>query len=223
MNFIEKIFENKVDELVHKQFTRFGKGEYERALLTIKKCSRLNIKSSFEFSNDFVELISKEADSEIEISGVILASHEFSVDLKNEYSKRGKIYKAELEKQTITKEKLNEIYEKFKLDHLLLNLNTDNCSLKCKNSLPKPGGKIKDNFCSASFDNVNLAKEFVFETDNFKQAIIKHIFKIEDLIVSKDDEDDFEKSRINAKRKGKIIRIININGKEEKKEKDLLV
>lgn len=223
MNFIQKIFEDKPDNLVHKQFTRFGKGEYERALLTVKKGLRLSIKSSFEFSNDFVEIISKEASSDIKISGVILCAHEFNLDLENEYSKRGKIYKAEIKEQKIKKEKLKEIFEKFKFDWLLLTLSADNCSLKCKTSLPKPGGTIKDDFCSVSFDNINLTKEFVFETDNFKQAIIKHIFKIEELIVSKDDEDDFEKARINAKRKGKIIRFITIDGKEEKKEINLLV
>lgn len=223
MNFIKKIFENKADDLVHKQFTRFGKGEYERALLTLKKSSKLNIKASFEFSNDLVELIIQEASSNIEISGVILAAHEFNLDLKNEYSKRGKIYKAEIEEQIITKEKLKEIFEKFKFDWLLLNLSADNCSLKCKSSLPKPGGTLKDDFCSASFENLNIAKEFAFDVDNFKVLIIKHIFKIEDLIVNKEDENNFEKARINAKRKGKILRILDVDGKEIKKEINLLV
>ena len=223
MNFVKKIFYNKVDELVHRHFTRFGKGDYERALLIIKKSSKLNIKSSFEFANDFVELIMQEASSDIEISGVIFCAHEFSLDLENEYSKRGKIYKAEIKEQKIKKEKLKEIYEKFKFDHLLLNLNADNCSLKCKNSLPKPGSALKDNFCSASFDNVDLAKEFAFDVDNFKTLVIKHLFKIEDLVVFKEDENNFEKARINARRKGKVIRILNIDGKEIKKEKDILV
>ena len=223
MNFIRKIFENKADELVHQQFVRFGKGNYERALLTIKKSKRLAIKSSFEFSNDFVELISQEASSDIEISGAIIALHEFSLDIENEYSKRGKIYKADIKRQTIKKEKLKEIYEKFKFDFLLLNLEADNCSLKCKNSLPKPGGALKNNFCSAYFDNLSVAKEFTFDVPDFKELTIKHVFEIDDLIIFKDDEDDFAKARINAKRKGKIIRILSIDGKEIKKEHDLLV
>lgn len=223
MNFIKKIFENKPDELVHQQFIRFGKGNYERALITIKKSKRLAIKSSFEFLNDFVEMISQEASSDIEISGTIVALHEFSLDIENEYSKRGKVYKADIKRQTIRKEKLKEIYEKFRFDFLLLNLEADNCSLKCKSSLPRPGGKIKDDFCSASFDNLNLLNEFVFEADNFKEVKIKHIYEITDIIVSKEDEDDFAKARINAKRKGKIIRIATIDGKEIKKEHDLLV
>lgn len=223
MNFIKKIFENKTDELVHQQFTRFGKGNYERALLTIKKSKRLAIKSSFEFSNDFVELVAQEASSDIEISGTIVALHEFSIDIENEYSKRGKVHKADIKRQTIKKEKLKEIYEKFKFDFLLLNLEADNCSLKCKNSLPKPGGTLKDNFCSAYFDNLNVAKEFAFDVPDFKELIIKHVYEITDLIVSKEFEDDFAKARLNAKRKGKIIRILNIDGKEIKKEHDLLV
>ena len=223
MNFIKKIFENKADELVHKQFVRFGKGNYECALLTIKKSGRLYVKTSFEFSNDIVYLIAQEADSDIEISGNIIAFHEIKLDLENESAKRGKVYKAEIKKQKIKKEKLKEIYENFKLDNLLLNLEANNCSLKCKSSLPRPGGKIKDDFCSASFDNLSLLKEFVFEADNFKEVKIKHIFEITDMIVSKDDEDDFARARINAKRKGKIIRIATIDGKEIKKEHDLLV
>lgn len=223
MNFIRKIFENKADELVHQQFIRFGKGNYDRALLTIKKTGRLSIKSSFEFSNDFVELIAQEASSDIEISGVIIASHEFNLDIENEYSKRGKVYKAEIKEQKIKKEKLKEICENFKFDNLLLNLEANNCSLKCKNSLPKPGGALKDNFCSVYFDNLDIAKEFAFDFPDFKELIIKHIFEITDLIVSKDDEDDFLKARINAKRKGKIIRILSVDGKEIKKEHDLLV
>jgi len=36
MNFIKKIFENQMDEKVHAQFTRFGKGTLEdKALLDI--------------------------------------------------------------------------------------------------------------------------------------------------------------------------------------------
>ena len=36
MNFIKKIFENQVDEKVHSQFTRYGKGIFEyKALLDI--------------------------------------------------------------------------------------------------------------------------------------------------------------------------------------------
>jgi hypothetical protein len=95
--------------------------------------------------------------------------------------------------------------------------------LKCKDSLPKPGGALKDNFCSASFDNLDIVKEFAFDVDDFKTLSIKHIFKIEDIIVSKEFESDFEKARLNAKRKGKIIRILNVDGKEIKKEHDLLV
>ena|SRR3989344_2354441 len=223
MNFIRKIFENKQDELVHKQFVRFGKGNYECALLTVKKSGRFYLKTSFEFSNDIVELIAQEADSDIEISGDIIAFHEIKLDLESEITKRGKLYRVEIKKQKIKREKLKEICENFKFDYLSLNLEANNCSLKCKGSLPKPGGKIKDDFCSASFDNLNLLKEFVFEADNFKEVKIKHIFEINDLVVSKDDENDFARARINAKRKGKIIRIAIVDGKEIKKEHDLLV
>ena len=43
MNFIKKIFTGKFDETVHRQFIRFGKGEYRRrALLNLWKTKNIN-------------------------------------------------------------------------------------------------------------------------------------------------------------------------------------
>ncbi|MFA5176431.1 MAG: hypothetical protein WC413_04215 [Candidatus Nanoarchaeia archaeon] len=227
MNFIKEIFENKGSELAHEQFKRFGKGNYtDRALINLKKSKKLSVKTSFEFSNFLCYLIAKEASSKINISGAIVAFRDFGkeLDLQNEYSKRGKVYRADITEQEITKEKLSEIIEKFKFDFLLLKLRADNCNLSCKDSLPKPGGTLKDNFCSASFENVDITKEFAFDVkEDFSNLIIKHIYEITDLIIPKETEDDFAKARLLAKRKGKIIRILNLDGKEIKKEFNLLV
>ena len=44
MNFIKKLVEGKVDEDVHRQFTRFGKGEYRgRFLLSLWKTKKIKI------------------------------------------------------------------------------------------------------------------------------------------------------------------------------------
>ncbi len=222
MNFIKKIFEDKVDDLVHNQFTRFGKGEYERAFVKLKKSKKLSVKTSFEFSNDLVYLIADNAEGDIEISGVIIRKgKDLDLDLENEKGKRGKIYKLTIKKQNISKTKLKEIYNEFKGDSLLLTLKAKNCSLKCKNSLPKPGGKLKENFCISSFSNLDVAREFAFDVSNFKNLEIVHTFKIEDIIAG--NEKDFEEIRKNSKRKGKVIRSLDVDGEHIEKEHDLLV
>jgi len=221
MNFIKKIFEDKIDELVHKHFTRLGKGEYERAFVKLKKSKKLSIKTSYEFCNDLVNLIIENAEGTIEISGVIVSNKEEELNIEHEKTKRGKLYKYEIKKQEISKTKLKEISDQFKNNYLLLNLKVSNCSLKCKNKLPKPGSALKDNFCMASFSDIEVAKEFAFDVPDFKDLVIKHIYKIEELIVG--DEKSDEEMRINAKRKGKIVRIMEIDGKHEEKGHDLLV
>ena len=54
MNFIKEIFNGKSSESTHRQFIRFGKGEYGgRAILGLWKTKNVKIKGSFEFANDF--------------------------------------------------------------------------------------------------------------------------------------------------------------------------
>ena len=55
--FIKKIFENKIDDSVHKQFVRFGKGRYPgRAVIKItKQPDKIKIGTSFEMANDLIE------------------------------------------------------------------------------------------------------------------------------------------------------------------------
>jgi len=226
MNFIKAIFSNKMDETTHKKFTRYGKGEYERALIKIKKSKdKFTVKTSFDFANDFVSIIAENIQEPAEVSGKIIASRDLKkdLDLECKFSKRGKLYTAELKKLEILPEQLKELYEQFKQDFLLLSIKSNKYKLKTKTSIPKPGGKIKDDFCSATLP-LELLDEFAFDiSDEFKELIIKHIFKITDLEVPEEFKDNFFKAREAAIRKGKIERIIDIDGKIEKREAPLLV
>lgn len=221
MNFIKKIFMDKADEEVHRQLARFGKGIYKnKALMSIKKGKNLSVKSSFEFCNDFARLIAENAKGEIDVSGVIIMFKDFKFK-EFEVSKRGKVYKCDIELKCIGKELL-EVCDLFKEGWLLFKLKANNFSLKCKNSLPKPGGELKDNFCSASFD-VSFKNEFAWDVDDFKDLVIKHRYEIKNIIIPKEYEKDFSKARAYAKREGKIFRELLINGKTEIKEKEFSV
>ena len=56
-----------------------------------------------------------------------------------------------------------------------------------------------------------------------QESFASHIFVIDELVVSKELEDDYAKARIEAKRKGKIIRGLTIDGEKKVIEKDISV
>jgi|ETN01SMinimDraft_4_1059930.scaffolds.fasta_scaffold121984_1 hypothetical protein len=220
MSFIKQIFEKNIDQALHKKFTRYSLGEYERAYVTIKIAKdNFKIKTSADFANDFIKLISNNIKEDSEVSGKIIATRDFEDELDIElkkYSKRGKLYTAELD-TTLTPQQLKNIYNLFKEEFLLLSIKSDEFKLTVGKSLPKPGGKIKENFCRATLP-LSLLDEFAFDVKDFTNLSIQHTYKITDIEVPKEFEDDFEQARLHAKRKGTLIRTLNIDGKEEKKE-----
>lgn len=218
MNFIKQIFENKVDDYVHSKFVRYGKGEYERALINVKRTSKnIKVKTSYDFSNDMFRICLDYVKGSVDVSGKIIADFDLQskLGLEANYTKRGKLHTAEL-KCKLSKEQLEKIWEDFRFEFLLLNIKGENVELKCGSSLPKPGGTIKDDFCKASLP-VEALKEFDLN-EKITEANLKHIYQINELAVPKEYENNFEKARIFAKRKGFLIRKSIIDGKEEEKK-----
>ena len=221
MNFLKAIFEGKSHPLMHDAFTRYGKGDYERLLFEIRKGKDLKIKSSFDFANDFVGIISENIKEAAEVSGKIIAARDFKSELSFEpadYSKWGKLFTAEINTK-LSPQQLKVLYEKFKMDFLLLKIESSSFKLKTGNSLPKPGGSIKPNFCSATL-SLSCLDEFAWDVKNdFKLLIIKHVLHITDVAFSKElMAKDPVRARLEARRIGKIERVLNIDGREEKRE-----
>jgi hypothetical protein len=223
MNFLKKIAEGNFDEEVHSKFTRFGKGEYERFLISVKKGKNLKIKCSAGLANTMAGLIADNLKEEAQVKGKVIANYDFENDMPCEvsnFSKRGKLFTAELN-TTLSPEQLKEIYEKFKFHFLLLNINSSNFKLKSGKSLPKPGGKIKDNFCSATLP-LDLLDEFAFDFDKeFTEVTIKHILHINEVEVPEEYKNDFAKARTHGIRKGVLKRIIEVDEKIIEKEYEL--
>jgi len=220
MNFIKAIVNNEVDEATHKKLARYGKGEYERGLLWIKKAKNLRIKASYDWSNDLFGMIAEKIDKDIEVKGKIIASRDFEsemdIELKS-FSKRGKLYTAELD-LILTPEQMKSIYNNFNDSFILLSLKSDVFKLKVKNSIPKPGGKIKENFCSATLP-LDTLEEFAFDFDqNFSEVNIINKFVITELVVPEEYKNDFAMARLMAKRKGKLVRAITLDGNILEKE-----
>lgn len=220
MNFISKIFHGKIDEHVHSQFVRFGKGEYRgRALLSWwQTADKAKLKGSFEFANDFVLFAARQGN--ITFNGSILSKGELpGLDGKK---KAGKwVYEVE----GITSQKIldlqNQVY------CFLLNSDSAEIKLKIKGKLPKPGkgeDKVDDKFCQLEVTgkHVQAGKaDFFWDIPDCKKASAQHVFIITDIILPKTGEKDFAVLRELAKRKGKVIRTVEIDGKETKSEKPL--
>lgn len=232
MNFIKNIFENKIDEETHKQFKRFGKGNYEnRAIVEMSVGKDLKIKTSFEYANEFVRLLANTIDGKTNFNGGIITTQ----DLKNlglEFSNIKqfagvKTYELNCE---VSKETLLKIIDNFPDAVFCLSFSTNYGSLKTKVKSPKSAKPGKDdevakaNYCTFVTSDLKLKKEFAFDVkDEFKKFRVSHDIIITDLVVPNEYKNDFNKARIYSKRKGKIIRKLEIDGKQIIKEKEFEV
>lgn len=215
-SFIKKIFENKADEQVHGQFVRFGKGSYEkRAVISLHKTSKVKLKGSFEYANDFVLLVAELVDANF--SGIILSKEH--LDLGGEKKKAGS-YSYDVE--NIDSSKVKEIADKVYC--MLLNVETPEIKLKIKKKLPKPGKsgeKVDNKFCvlEAPIKFYPQIKEAFFWDADGKKLKAEHVYQISELIMP-EGEKDFTVIREKTKRKGKIIRKLEIDKREQVKEKE---
>jgi hypothetical protein len=228
--FIKKIFENKIDDSVHKQFVRFGKGTYPgRAVIKItKQPEKIKIGTSFEMANDMVEFISELGGGKV--SGIVLSKEDISKSLHEkgfydiDTSKKAGMFVSVIE-QDCNPSELKELVSNSYA--CLLDIEAPGISLKSKKKLPKPGKsgdlKIDDKFCQLEL-NIKfwpqVKKELAFDIQNdFKKSLAVHTYIISEIIMPK-GEKDFEKIRLLAKRKGKITRKITLDKQEIVKEKD---
>ncbi len=227
MNFIKKIFENKPDQEVHKQFKRFSKGTYEnRAIVELTKGrNSVKVKTSFEFTEDFARFLTNTIKDKTKISGGIITTKDIRPELSFEVDmKQFAGVKTFLLDNEMSRGELNNLFNKFPDALFLLSFSTDYGALKSKVKSPKsakPGkdNEIKADFCTFSTADLNFAKEFAFDVeDNFKKLKIKHTFIINDFVIDEKDKSDPALARINAKRKGIIERYLDIDGKQIKKE-----
>ncbi|MFH1311258.1 MAG: hypothetical protein ABIH65_02525 [Nanoarchaeota archaeon] len=216
MNFIKEIFQSKSSWAVHKQFIRFGKGEYnKKALLSLWKTKNVKIKSSFEFTNDLVLFIA--GLNNAIFNGIILSKEEIK-ELSG-IKKEGKwVYNVSNFTSNQIKKIADGVY------YFLLNADGSGIKLRIKSKLPKPGkseNKVDNKFCQLELDEKyyrDAKEDFFWDLPEFKKATVEHKFIINEIIQPKTNETDYAKIRELAKRKGKIIRVVDVDGKEIRKE-----
>ncbi|HKL24255.1 MAG TPA: hypothetical protein VJ912_02895 [Candidatus Nanoarchaeia archaeon] len=240
MNFIKKIFDDKVDESVHLQFQKFSKGEFrDKAMFHFKNQSgKYSISTSPEYANEMVKtLASKLGDEKVPVTGAIVST----LDLKDyvEYKdiKQFQGVKRYIIDKEMSGNEILELIDKLPKNFFALSFSTPDkkYELKIKPKAPKSGKpgkktaeKPKPDFCKLKTTDKNFASEFLFEVDdidNIKQANVEHTYYIDKLEIPEEAKKsgDFKKMREEAKRVGKIVRGAVIDGKEKKTEKEVKI
>jgi len=217
--FIKKVWQDMGEE-VHQYFVRFSRGSFEnRAVLNLQKTTKIKLKGSFEWANDFVKIAAEI--SQLNFSGIIMGKQEIEELSQFTTKKKELIY---YEVSGLTSEQVKKIQDRAYC--MLLDAENEEVKLKIKKKLPKPGkggeGKVDDKFCQLESDLkywTQVKEAFMFP--ECKKCKIAHTFLIEQIIIP-EGEKDFSKIRELAKKKGKIIRTMEIDKQESKEEKEFV-
>lgn len=215
--FIKKMFEGEDISKNKKYFLRFGKGSYKRRfVMALNKGAKIKIKASYELSNSFVEFVRE--NKEVGFSGKILTTEKVQ---GKEGRKKAGSFVYEISESNL---------EGFENPYFyLLDANSGDIVLKIKKSLPKPGKdeeKVDDKFCSMELDEKywgKIKESFFWDIpDKVKKVSVEHEILISDIEYPEGEKDPVRIREL-AKRKGKMIRKLVVDGKVEIREKSLVI
>lgn len=228
------MFDNSIDENVHLQFQKFGKGEFkDKAVIKAKQSKgKYTINTSYEFANELVKAMAKKlSDGKTKVTGGIISTSDLKGELEFKEIKRFQGIKRYMLDKEMSGDEIINLLEKFPKAFFALSFNVNDDVLKIKPKLPKSGKssnksgeKSKPDFCKLITNNETIGKSFVFERPDFKTADINHTFIINEIIIPDEfeKEKDYARVREMAKRKGKIIREALIDGQKIKSEKEFV-
>lgn len=232
---VKRLFEGNFNEEVHNDFLKFGRGEYKnRYLLEGKKQkSGWSIKTGSEYVNFLVKKCLGKLQGSVFIRGVIISTidltNEMGFPIKKKSNFQG-VRKFQIETEINPEEILN-LMEKYPRMFFALSFKGDGFELKVKAKAPKsgkPGKESEDgpkaDFCSIKTNDIEVIRELFFDFLDFNEISINHLIRIEEIIYPRNmSELRPEKIREHSKRKGRIIRKVRVDGKEEIKETEFVV
>lgn len=231
MNFIKKIKDGNNDGEVHLQFQKYSKGEFKnKAMISAKfQTNKYRINTTPEFGNELVKTVARKvADKKVKVTGAIVTTRDLTGDIEFKDKKQFQGVKRYIIEKEVTGNNILELVNNFPKAFFGLSFSTsdDETQLKIKPKAPKSGkpGKGEEtpkvNFCRLITKDKELAKSFIFEVNEFKEANITHTLVIDELEIPEESKKsgDFKKMREDALRIGKIIREAKIDGKDYKEE-----
>lgn len=232
MNFIKKIYDDKIDESVHLQFQKFSPGEYNyKAMIDAKQSKgKYTISTTTEFANELVRAVAEKLGSEkTNVTGAIVTTADLTGELDYQDKKQFQGVKRYIIDAEMSGDEIIALLDKLPKAFFALSFTVGDTKLKIKPKAPKSGkpskkggGRPKADFCKLITKDANLAREFIFEKTEWAKAFIEHQFLIDDIVVPPEleAEGDFAKIRELARRKGKIIRKALIDEEEIDEEKE---
>lgn len=221
--------EGAAGEDIHPLFIRYGRGSYLGPVATVDVKKSLKYKASVEYCGAF-GLAACSAGGDISAKGAIFATVDFRdklkelmVEFKDKSKPKKNLFVAELD-ATLPADVLRQVYEAVPSGNVLLNLLGPEVKVKCKKKPPKPGKEKELEFTSGTIPLacIDIVKEEVFfDAGDFKQAKVENTFVIDELVIP--DGLSPAEARLKAKRKGKMVRVVSVDGAEKKTEFELLV
>lgn len=228
---MKKVFEGRADEFAHLQFQKFSRGEFKNkaGVLARKIKGRYSISTTPEYSNELVRMFAEKlGEKKIRVSGPIISTRnlkdipEFKQILAEANVKQFMGVKQFMIDKELSGNEITSMMNLSPLSHFGFSMKIGEEELKIKPKAPKsakPSTKGEEtpkvDFCKLLTCDKEIIRSVLFDVpENFKKAEITHNFVITDIILPKGEE-DFAKMREKAKRKGKIIRKLDIDGKKQ--------
>jgi len=224
---IQKVFRKTIDEEVHSDFLKFGRGEYrDRFLLEAKKQAKgWTIKSGPEYVNYLVKTCLEKISGKVAVSGIIVSTTDLSGELTFDIVKVSNfqgVRKIQIDAE-VEAEELLRMIEKYPRVFFALTFSGETFMLKVKAKAPKSGkpGKESEDGPKAEFvmlktNNEEIVKELFFDVPEFKEVKITHTIFV-DSIVYPEKIDSLKPAEIRelSKRKGRVIRKVRVDGTEK--------
>lgn len=228
MAVIKKIFDGVSDDEVHAAFLKFGRGEYKnKYLLEGKRQSdKWAIKAGAEYVNFLVRRCLAKIDGRVVINGVIISTLDLGEEIEFDVVKvsnfqgiRKNVINTEVDASEIL-----GLMDKFPRAFFALSFSGDDFVLKIKAKVPtsgKPGNgdeKPIVNFCSLKTKDKNIVDELFFGVGNFVEVKVDYTISITD-IVYPDNVAELNPTEVRelSKRKGAVVRDVNVDGRSETK------
>ena len=229
---MKRIFSGNGDNDIHNEFIKFSRGVFENRYLIEgkKQKDKWNIKTGNEFANFLVRKCLEKINGEINIGGIIVYTGSLGDSkIPIEKMKQFMGIKQYVIHTTAKAPDIIELMNKYPKAFYALSFKFDDSELKIKAKVPKsakPSNKgekeVKADFCSLKTSDKSIIDDLFFDFPNFNEIKVRHILQITEVIIPK-SIDDPVKMRELSKRKGKIIRETNVDGRIEKKETEFEV
>jgi len=229
MNFIKRIAERNVDKFTHWFFIRYGMGEFEKEpLIIVLTSGKVKLRGGFEYVNSFQRFLAGLAAEELELSGSIVTSKDINKSLAE--LGLGPLPAEKMRAKSTYQYSINNRVDRatfIRLCELLYDCfllfraeDTDGRVLKVKKDKPPKIGAATKGFVSLELPKTDweaVRAEFLFDVpksklEGAKRIEILHRYIIDDIIIPDEYKDDAVKARRMAVRKGKIKRVVDIDG-----------